>query len=57
MPDARVAYVDYDPVVLAHAKAKLATNRNVTVIEGDLRAPGPTLPICARGKLIDSASR
>ncbi len=42
-PDARVAYVDYDPVVLAHAKAKLATNQNVTVIEGDLRAPGPIL--------------
>ena len=26
-PDARVAYVDYDPVVLAHAKAKLATDQ------------------------------
>jgi hypothetical protein len=38
-PDARVAYVDYDPLVLSHARALLATDRNVIVVEGDLRSP------------------
>src|SRR5262249_2932578 len=37
--DSRVIYVDYDPVVLAHARALLANDRDVIVVEGDLRAP------------------
>jgi S-adenosyl methyltransferase len=41
---ARVAYVDHDPVVLAHGRALLARkNPLVTVIDGDLREPGKIL--------------
>jgi O-methyltransferase involved in polyketide biosynthesis len=38
-PDARVVYVDNDPIVLAHARALLAENRNTIAIEGDLHNP------------------
>jgi O-methyltransferase involved in polyketide biosynthesis len=38
-PDARVLYVDNDPIVLCHAHALLATNGNTRVIAGDLRDP------------------
>jgi len=38
-PGARVAYVDYDPVVLSHAKALLAKGQDVVALEGDLRSP------------------
>jgi S-adenosyl methyltransferase len=38
-PGARVAYVDYDPVVLSHARALLAKGKDVAVVEGDLRSP------------------
>jgi S-adenosyl methyltransferase len=52
-PDARVAYVDYDPVVLSHARALLATNPNVIVVEGDLRLPEPILAGASLRELID----
>lgn len=40
MPGARVAYVDYDPVVILHATALLANaDDNVAAILGDLRNP------------------
>ncbi|HEV3293861.1 MAG TPA: SAM-dependent methyltransferase [Streptosporangiaceae bacterium] len=38
-PDARVVYVDNDPMVLAFAKGFLADNAAVSVIHGDLRDP------------------
>jgi O-methyltransferase involved in polyketide biosynthesis len=38
-PGARVAYVDYDPVVVGHAKALLAGTPNVIAVDGDLRRP------------------
>jgi S-adenosyl methyltransferase len=38
-PDARVCYVDYDPVVVNHALALLATNENVAAIHGDFLRP------------------
>jgi hypothetical protein len=38
-PGARVAYVDYDPVVLSPARALLAKGKDVVVAEGDLRSP------------------
>ena len=38
-PGTRVIYVDNDPVVLAHARALLASNEATIVVEGDLRAP------------------
>jgi hypothetical protein len=38
-PDARVAYVDYDLVVVAHGQALLATAPTVAVTNGDPRNP------------------
>ena len=38
-PDARVAYVDYDPVVVVHGRALLESSPNVAVIDADLRQP------------------
>ncbi|WP_214413926.1 SAM-dependent methyltransferase [Sphaerisporangium fuscum] len=38
-PDARVVYVDNDRMVLAHARALLATNGTTTVVEADVREP------------------
>ena len=50
MPDARVAYVDNDPVVLAHLRALAAHgNPGVTVVDGDTRQPGPILDAVAAG--------
>ncbi|MEX5637572.1 SAM-dependent methyltransferase [Parafrankia sp. FMc2] len=39
VPDARVVYVDNDPIVLAHGRALLAENRYTTVITADVRQP------------------
>lgn len=39
VPDAKVVYVDNDPIVLAHGRALLAENENTTVIQADLREP------------------
>jgi hypothetical protein len=39
-PDARVMYVDIDPVAVAHSQAILAGNPLAGAIEGDLRRPG-----------------
>ncbi|MER6999101.1 SAM-dependent methyltransferase [Streptomyces sp. NPDC000410] len=36
-PDARVVYVDIDPIVLAHGQALLADDDSTTVITGDMR--------------------
>ena len=38
-PDARVAYVDNDPVVTVHSRALCGGDDGVTVIEGDIRRP------------------
>ena len=38
-PDAKVVYVDNDPIVLAHGRALLAENSNTTVLQSDLRTP------------------
>lgn len=42
-PDARVVYVDHDPVVVAHAQALLAGSRSAMVIEADLVEPDDLL--------------
>lgn len=36
-PDARVIYIDNDPIVLAHGKALLKTDENTDVIRADMR--------------------
>jgi SAM-dependent methyltransferase len=38
-PDARVAYVDIDPIAVAHSRAILAGNDRVAVVGEDLRTP------------------
>ncbi|WP_236537909.1 SAM-dependent methyltransferase [Spiractinospora alimapuensis] len=38
-PNARVIYVDNDPIVLAHGRAMLADNSSTTVVNADLRDP------------------
>jgi hypothetical protein len=52
-PEVRVAYVDYDPIVVAHARALLAQYPNVIAIEGDLREAGHILANTALRTLID----
>jgi hypothetical protein len=46
------AYVDYDSIVLAHARALLKTSAAVTVIEGDLRKPAEILAHPGLNRLI-----
>jgi hypothetical protein len=38
-PDARVVYVDNDPVVVSHGQALLGTGDGLAVVRGDLRQP------------------
>ena len=49
-PDCRVVYVDYDPVVLAHARALLTSSPEgaTDYIDADLRKPGAILAQAAR---------
>jgi SAM-dependent methyltransferase len=42
-PDARVIYVDNDPVVLAHGRALLEENENVHMVEADIFSPSAVL--------------
>jgi S-adenosyl methyltransferase len=49
-PDARVAYVDNDPVVLTHLRALAAKgNPGVTVVDGDVREAAAVLTAVAAG--------
>ncbi|WP_432824829.1 SAM-dependent methyltransferase [Dactylosporangium sp. CA-092794] len=43
IPDARVAYVDIDPVAVAHSRHILAGNPHAIAISGDLRRPDEIL--------------
>ena len=52
-PDARVMYVDYDPVVVSHAQALLVRNPATVAINGDLREPVAILGHPAVQALID----
>jgi hypothetical protein len=47
-PDARTVYADYDPMVLAHVRALLATGPGVAVAGGDVRDPHALL---AKGEI------
>ena len=46
-PDAKIVYVDNDPIVLVHARALLADNPNTTVLAGDLHDPKAILDAAA----------
>lgn len=43
IPDARVVYVDVDPVVIAHSSRMLQDDPRATIIEGDVRYPSSIL--------------
>jgi SAM-dependent methyltransferase len=53
IPDARVVYVDNDPIVLAHGRALLAENDTTTVVQADLRDPATILEHPELHALID----
>ncbi len=42
-PEARVVYVDNDPVVVSHASARLATEPGICAAEADITQPGEVL--------------
>jgi hypothetical protein len=52
-PDARVVYVDNDPVVLAHGRALLARDDNTTVVTADMHRPAEVLEHPQTTRLID----
>lgn len=55
IPDARVVYVDIDPLVLAHSAGLLVGNDNATVVLADLRDPDSVLGHPDLRALIDFA--
>jgi hypothetical protein len=55
VPDARVAYVDNDPVVVLHAQAILATSPGTIAIEADMRDPAEILRQVTEHGFIDMA--
>lgn len=52
-PKARVAYVDYDPVVVAHGNALLAEPDRSLVVQADLRRPAALLSLPAIREHLD----
>lgn len=52
-PDAKVLYVDIDPIVLAHGRALLAENGNTKVIQADIAHPSEILDLDETQELID----
>ncbi|NKY34704.1 SAM-dependent methyltransferase [Nocardia speluncae] len=52
-PDAKVVYVDIDPIVLAYGRAHLETNPNTRVATGDIRKPDEVLAHPDVRELID----
>jgi hypothetical protein len=52
-PDARVVYVDNDPIVLSHGQALLAKDGNTAIVEADARDPAGILEAPETRALID----
>jgi hypothetical protein len=52
-PEAKVVYVDYDPIVVAYGDALVATTSNVRFVRGDLREIGDILGHPDLRELID----
>ena len=52
-PDARVAYVDRDLIVLSHARAVIGSRPGAAIIEGDLRSPEQILDHPGTQRVID----
>jgi len=53
-PEARVVYIDNDPVVRTHAEALLVGSRNTQLLTADIREPAKILDNPAVRELIDS---
>ena len=54
-PEARVAYVDNDPIVISHARSLLARSAGVIAVPGDMRRPEAILADAGLTELIDLA--
>jgi hypothetical protein len=54
-PDARVVYVDNDPIVLSHGQALLAKDGNTAIVEADIRDTAAILDARETRNLIDFA--
>lgn len=54
-PEARVAYVDNDPIVISHARSLLAKSPGVIAVPGDMRDPERILADAGLAELIDMA--
>lgn len=52
-PGARVAYVDHDPVAVAHSRAVLDGNPDTAIVTADLRKPREILQSAEIGDLLD----
>lgn len=52
-PQARVVYVDHDPVVLAHGRALLEENRETRFVAADIRDPERLVAQAGVGELLD----
>ncbi|AZM92290.1 MULTISPECIES: SAM-dependent methyltransferase [Streptomyces] len=52
-PEARVVYVDHDPVAVAHSRAVLAGDDRTGVVPADLRKPQDILGSAEVGRLLD----
>ncbi|WP_338674213.1 SAM-dependent methyltransferase [Streptomyces sp. SCSIO 30461] len=52
-PDARVVYVDHDPVAVAHSRAVLESNDNADIAGADLRKPQDILDSPEVSRLLD----
>jgi S-adenosyl methyltransferase len=52
-PDARVVYVDNDPIVLSHGRALLAKDGGTAIVTADMREPGAILDAPETKGLID----
>lgn len=53
IPDARVVYVDYEPVAYHHAQQLLADNPHATIIQADIRDPAAVLHHHETRQLLD----
>ncbi|WP_030301200.1 SAM-dependent methyltransferase [Streptomyces katrae] len=52
-PEARVVYVDHDPVAVAHSRAVLAGDDRTAIVAADLRKPRDVLAAPEVGQLLD----
>ncbi|MBT2452685.1 SAM-dependent methyltransferase [Streptomyces sp. ISL-43] len=52
-PEARVVYVDHDPVAVAHSQAVLAGTERTGVVAADLRKPQEILTAAEVGRVLD----